>query len=83
MIAEINAAAAANGVTVSHISFQAPNAPILVAGSAPQETQIASFRDAIQKDPHFGVVNLPLLNIQGNGAAYTFSMTFPLASPGF
>ena len=83
MIADINAAAAANGVTVSHISFQAANAPILVVGSAPSEGQISSFQNAIQSDPHFGTVTLPLLNIQGNSGAYTFSMTFPLSPSGF
>ena len=34
MIAEIMNGAAANGITVSHISFQAANSPILVAGGA-------------------------------------------------
>jgi hypothetical protein len=83
MIAEINAAAAANGVAVSHISFQAANAPILVAGTAPSADQIAAFKGAIQSDPHFGPVNLPLLNIQGGSGSYTFSMTFPLSPSGF
>ena len=83
MIADINAIAAANGVTVTHISFRAANAPILVACTAQSETQIAAFQSAVQKDPHFGVVTLPLLNIQGNNGAYTFSVTFPLSSSGF
>jgi hypothetical protein len=83
MIADIDAAAAANGVAVSHISFQAANSPILVAGSASSETQIVAFQDAIQNDPRFGTVTLPLANIQGNNGAYTFSMTFPLSSSGF
>jgi Tfp pilus assembly PilM family ATPase len=83
MIARINAAAAANGVVVSHISFQSAGAPILVAGTAQSETQIAAFQNAIQNDPRFGTVNLPLLNIQGTSGAYTFSMTFPLSSSGF
>jgi hypothetical protein len=83
MIAEINTTAAANGITISHISFQAANTPILVAGSAQSEDQIAAFQRAIQNDPHFGTVTLPLLNIQGNGGAYAFSMTFPLSSSGF
>jgi hypothetical protein len=81
MITDINAAAVANGVTVTNISFQAANAPILVAGTASEETQIPAFQNAIQADPHFGTVTLPLLNIQQNGAgAYTFSMSFPLTS---
>lgn len=83
MVADINSAAAANGITISHISFQAANTPILVAGSAPSEAQIAAFRDAIQSDPHFGTVNLPLMNIQQSGGMYTFSMAFPLSSTPF
>ncbi|HUC31334.1 MAG TPA: hypothetical protein VMR99_01435, partial [Candidatus Paceibacterota bacterium] len=83
MVAEINSIAAANGIMITHISFQAANTPILVAGTATAETQIAAFQDAIQSDPHFGTVTLPLVNIQGNSGAYTFSMTFPLSSSGF
>jgi hypothetical protein len=83
MITDINAIATANDITISSISFQSASTPILVAGSAPSETQIAAFRDAIQNDPHFGTVNLPLLNIQANGGAYTFSMAFPLSSTAY
>jgi hypothetical protein len=83
MIADINAIAVANDITISNISFQSVSTPILVAGIAPSETQIGAFRDAIQKDPHFGTVNLPLLNIQASGGEYTFSMAFPLSSVGF
>jgi hypothetical protein len=83
MIADIDAAAATNDITVSHISFQATSTPILVAGIAQSETQIVAFQAAIQGDPHFGTVTLPLLNIQGNSGAYTFSMTFPLSSTEF
>ncbi len=83
MIEDINTTAAANGITVSHISFQSADTPILVAGTALSETQIGAFRNAIQSDPHFGTVNLPLLNIQQSGSGYTFSMAFPLSSLGF
>jgi hypothetical protein len=83
MIADINAIATANNITISNISFQSTSTPILVTGSAPSETQIAAFRDAIQSDPHFGTVNLPLLNIQANGGLYTFSMSFSLSSTEF
>lgn len=83
MIAEINAAAASSSVTISHISFQAANAPILVAGTAQTTAQIMAFSDAIQNDPHFGPVTLPSLNIQENNGSYAFSMTFPLSSASF
>ena len=83
MVADINAIALANDITISNISFQSASTPILVAGSAPSETQIAAFRDAIQSDPHFGTVDLPPLNIQASGGVYTFSMAFPLSMTGF
>ncbi len=80
VITEIQRAATANNITLNHISFQAPGVPILVAGTARVETDIVAFRAAIQGDPHFGTVNLPLNNIQGSAGNYTFSMTFPLSS---
>jgi hypothetical protein len=76
----IQSVAAANGVTLNHISFQGSTVPILVAGSAPAETQIVAFKNAIQSNPHFGPVNLPLTNIQANSGGFTFSMTFPMLS---
>jgi hypothetical protein len=81
MIDDINNMAAANGVTVSHISFQAANTPILVAGSAQSTDQIAAFKNAVQGDRHFGTVTLPPLGIQQDpSGGYSFSMTFPLSS---
>jgi len=82
LVAEINTIAAANSISIDHVSFQGGGAAILVAGLAPSTGQIASFKMAIQNDRHFGAVTLPLLNIQPNigGSGYTFSMTFPLGS---
>ncbi|MGD1003597.1 MAG: hypothetical protein ABR884_03440 [Minisyncoccia bacterium] len=81
MIDDINNTAAANGVTVSHISFQAANTPILVAGTAQSTDQIVAFKNAVQSDHHFGAVTLPLLGIQQDTqGGYAFSMTFPLSS---
>jgi Tfp pilus assembly PilM family ATPase len=86
IVNEVNTVAGANGITVDNISFQAANVPILVAGTAPSAVQISAFKEAIQSDPHFGTVNLPLLNIQQdtNGSSgYSFSMSFPLSGTGF
>jgi Tfp pilus assembly PilM family ATPase len=81
LIADIESAAVANGITIQHLSFQSPGSPILVAGAALSETQIVAFKNAIQNNPHFGAVNLPLTNIQGDASSsYTFSMEFPLTS---
>ncbi|HEY5220969.1 MAG TPA: hypothetical protein VIJ29_02355 [Candidatus Paceibacterota bacterium] len=80
LIADINTIASANSININQISFQSAGTPILVSGLAPTTSDIASFKNAIQNDPHFGTVTLPLLNIQQNtgGSGYTFSMTFPL-----
>jgi hypothetical protein len=52
-----------------------------VAGTARAATDISAFKDAIQGNPHFGTVTLPLLNIQqSSGGGYSFSMSFPLSS---
>jgi hypothetical protein len=81
MLSDIDGIAAANGVNLTHISFQAANTPILVAGTAQTTGQITSFKAAVQGDYHFGTVTLPLLSIQQDGqGGYSFSMTFPLSS---
>ncbi len=82
LIAEIDTVASANGVSISQITFQSGGQPIQVNGTAQSTESIAAFKNAIQKDPHFGAVTLPILNIQQNAAngGYSFSMTFPLSS---
>jgi len=82
LIAEINTIASANGVSISQFSFQSASTPIQLSGTAPSTEAIAAFKTAIQKDPHFGTVTLPILNIQQNatGGGYSFSMTFPFSS---
>jgi hypothetical protein len=82
LITDINAIAAANGISVSDISFQTSNLSILVTGTASAATQIDGFKSGIQNDPHFGLVTLPLGDIQQNGAGgYSFSMSFSLSTP--
>lgn len=83
MIADISSIAASNGVIITEISFQGANTPILVTGTAPSEAQVVGFKSAIQSDPNFGTVTLPISNIQQSGSAYTFSMTFPLSPSAF
>jgi len=84
IIAEINNIAAANNININNISFQSPGTPILVAGVAPAAGQITAFKNAIQGDPHFGTVTLPLLNIQqSENGGYLFSMSFPLSNVAF
>lgn len=81
LIADINTIAANNNITVNQISFQSVSTPISVQGTGPSPAAIAAFKAALQSDPHFGPVTLPLLNIQQGGQGqYSFSMTFSLTT---
>ncbi len=83
MIADISNSAAANGVTITQLSFQGSGTAILVVGASPAESQIIAFKNAVQNDPHFSTFTLPLSNIQQNNQGYTFSMQFPLGATPF
>ncbi len=83
MLSTITNLAANNGVTISHISFTAANAPILLSGVAQTETQIESLESAISANPIFGSATLPLSGIQLNNQIYSFTMTFPLSPSAF
>lgn len=81
IISDINTIAGENDVSIDQISFPAASSPITVTGVAPSTDQIVSFKNAIQSDPKFGTVTLPLLDIQQDGTAggYSFTASFPLA----
>jgi len=84
LITEVNGIAAAITITITGITFQSATAPVLLTGVARSAAQIATFKDAIQGDPHFGAVTLPIADIQqDNAGGYSFSMSFPLSSTGF
>jgi hypothetical protein len=75
--------AASSSVELNNISFPGADAPMLVAGNASSEDEVVNFKNAVQADPHFGTVNLPLANIQENAGSFSFSMTFPVTSDVF
>ena len=83
ILSSLTSLAAANGVTINHISFTAANAPILLSGVAQTESQIEALESAISADPKFGPATLPLSGIQLNNQIYSFSMTFPLSPSAF
>lgn len=76
ILKEVMDLAAANHVTVDHLSFQSFGAPISLSGSAAAEDAVVAFKTALQNNPHVSAVNLPLTGIQTNGSTVIFSMTF-------
>jgi hypothetical protein len=76
---KISGPVAASKLTITRLSFQSPDAPITIAGSASSEDQIIAFKNALEGDPSFQDVNLPFSGIQtAPGGAVSFSMTFRL-----
>ena len=80
---KINALAAANHITILHISFQGAATPIVLNGGAPTEDDVVAFKNAIQGDVNFGSANLPISGIQLNNGVYSFSITFTVQSSAF
>jgi hypothetical protein len=76
MIQDIMQLAATNSVIVSQFSFAGYANPATLAGLAQSQAQIVAFQAAVEADPRFGRVTLPLTGIQSSGALYSFSMTF-------
>jgi len=75
--------AATSSVELNHIVFQSLDAPIYTGGSAQDENNILNFKKAIESDPSFANVSLPLTSIQGAvGTGFTFTMTFNLSPSG-
>lgn len=80
ILTTLESLAASSSVTIQSVSFQGAGVPTMLTGSADSENDIGAFKDAIEADPHFGTVTLPLTGITESGQTYSFSMTFP-ASP--
>jgi len=81
IITVIEDAAAANGVSVTNISFQSGSGAVSFGGTASSEDQIFSFEKNIQGNSEFANVDVPLSNIQkqANGEELAFTMTFSVA----
>jgi Tfp pilus assembly PilM family ATPase len=77
MIGDIVQLATQNGVTIEQFSFTGYDNPVALTGLAQSQSQILALQTAIEADPRFGTVTLPLTGIQSSGGSYSFAMTFP------
>ncbi len=73
--------AAANAITLTRLYFAGGGSPVLLNGTASSQDQILAFKKALENDPAFTMVNLPLTGIQTGGQSLSFSMTFSVAGP--
>jgi len=67
-----------NGITPNRFYFQSESMPIILTGKAESEDQIVNFKHALEGDPEFTSINLPLADIKSDGGKPSFSMTFSL-----
>jgi len=75
----ISAVTAPNNVTIDHLSFQSPGAPISLTGEAVSESDLTNFKNALNANPKFQDVQLPLSSVNLSSAGVSFSMTFTYA----
>jgi hypothetical protein len=73
---DISTISAANGVTISRLSFSSLQTPLTLSGLASSEAQVLAFKAALEADSHISQVTLPLSAIQPAGTNYSFSLTF-------
>jgi len=81
VLAAVADAAAANGVTVNHLTFSSFTAPIQLNGQAVAEDHVVNFKAALANDPRITNVNLPLTAVQTQGNTVNFSMSFTFKKP--
>lgn len=72
----IGIALKANGITLNRFEFRGPAAPAAIRGEADSEDQIRSLKNAIESDPIFENVTLPLTDIQ---RTYEQKLSFSLS----
>ena len=78
VITEVENAASANGITITHLYFPRPSvSPSSFPARRRQRSKSSRSRAPSKTIIISGAVSLPLANIQGNNGGYTFSMTFP------
>lgn len=75
---KIRALMASSGLTLNKLTFRSPGFPVSLSGLAGSEDQIVSFKKALEEDPAFGDVDLPLSGIRSGPGGPSFSMTFQL-----
>ncbi|RJP45744.1 hypothetical protein C4587_00310, partial [Candidatus Parcubacteria bacterium] len=67
--------AASGGVRVTKFSLPAPDARAMLAGFASSEDEIKTFRNALEDDPLFQDVDLPITAIKKEPAGFSFSIS--------
>ncbi len=67
---------AANGVTISHFSFQGSGTTILLTGSAPSVDNVSNFKKTLLNTPEFQGADLPIIGVKTAANGVTFSATF-------
>jgi hypothetical protein len=68
-------------VTLNRFYFQDASSPVLLSGTAPSETDILDLKKALDTDPLFQAVELPLTEIRkSSGSGFSFSVRFVVKS---
>jgi len=67
------------GIIVDRITFGLPDAPITINGEAQSAAKIADLKKALENNPSFKAINLPLSGIQPGPEGVSFSITLQLA----
>ncbi len=65
-----------NGASADRLYFQAVDAPVTLSGRAESENKLSAFKSAMEKEPLFKEVSLPLSGVKTEAAGVSFSMTF-------
>ncbi len=69
----------ANSITMNDLNFSSPGQPITLRGATNSEDKLLAFKNALEKDPAFKNVDLPITGINSQGGQVNFSMSFSLS----
>lgn len=78
LIEKFGTLASASSITLDKIIFPSLDKPITLNGTARAEEGIVRFKQALQGEPGFSEVDLPLTSIQASGGGFSFSVSFQL-----
>lgn len=80
LLNKVNGLLRSNDLILSRLARQGEGSPINVSGWAKSEDQILNFKKALDNDPSFKSVNLPLSDIKPGSQGLFFSVSFLMAS---
>lgn len=69
-----------NSISAERFYLQSIDAPLVLRGAAKSEDQLASFKKALESEPLFKGISLPLSGLETKPEGVTFSMTFSINS---